>query len=260
MTEKAKELLSKQKYNEAWKKIFSKRPESGPCVNACRKLMPTSAKDFFERGYTVNPKMKIEELEDLAHRWKTTTDKEDKIPLLYFLYGVINHNFIETYEGHLAEMLVRGTLIKHGFTLMNADDRMDTKLGVDIIAVKNGKTYYIQVKVVSFFLGMQPGQVDHRRKVFTKSIPNQIKENAGKELPEYIWVIYDYKTKKFFRNPYTNNFRFDVTKVINTADTDLYTLTEDYKKVFLTCDENGNVMRENKLPILNKENMFDSIV
>ncbi len=260
MFEYAKKILSPKKYNEFWKNTLSKRPTSGPCVYTCRCLMPKSAKEFFETAGNINSKMTKESFENIARKWKEKTDTEDEIPFKYFYYGVINHNCIETFEGHIAELTVRNSLIKNGFTILNADDRMDTKLGVDIIAEKNGKIYYIQVKVVSFFLGMQPGQVDHRRKVFTKSIPNQIKENAGKTLPKYVWVIYDYLTKKFFHNPYTNNFQFDVTKVIDTSDTDFYRLSDDYKKVFLTYDEKGRLIRENNLPKLNQNNMFDDII
>ncbi len=227
----ANEKGDKKLFSVPWRDIFALRENSGCCVKACKDLNPSSAEDFFNRGYTVNKKMHIDNLCDLALRWKGHLGKiVEDVPDSLFLDNVICHNFVETFKGVNREKEVIKMLLENDYEILDSTDEDDWKLGADIIARKNGIIYFIQVKVVSFLFGMKKDCIDDRKKIFSQFIPEQLKKNNGKKIP-FIWLFYDYDTKDWFFNPLTNSFQFDIEKVLDNTTWNC-SVRKEYREIF----------------------------
>lgn len=221
----------KKLFSKPWRDIFAKRHNSGCCVQACRELNPSSAEEFFKNGHLVNDKMLIENICDLALRWKGYLGKiVEDVPDYLFLDNVICHNFVETFKGVNREKEVIKILIDNGYEILKSTDRDDWNLGADIIARKNGVLYFIQVKPVSFLFGRKQDCIDDRKKIFSQFLPEQLKANNGKKVP-FIWLFYDYETYDWFFNPLTNNFQFDIEKVLDNEPWNC-PIRDDYRKIF----------------------------
>ena len=231
-------ILKSQRFSIPWRNIYAKRINSGPCVYTCKQLKPSSPEEFYKIGYTKNPKMTKEAIEDIAFRWREYCNAQD-IPLVVFYDNVVCHNFVETWRGVNKENEVTEIIIKCGGKILPSTDKDDYDLGADIIAKFGEKIYYIQVKVTSFLFGPRQDCIDDRKKIFEQFIPNQLKKNGGKKIP-FIWLFYDYETKDWFFNPKTNNFRFDIEDMLlykPEDKNDKCLLKQEYCDIF-SNDEN----------------------
>ena len=225
--EAQKDILKSPKYANAWRNIYSKRNVSGPCMETCNKLKPVSCEDFYERAVSICQKLSKENMERIAVKWRDYCNEYD-IPLRTFYDVVVCHNIVETFKGQENEMKVVSMLRDNGFEIVPTTDDDDSMRGIDIIARKNGKTYFIQVKVISYLYGGKPDLVADRQKVFTEYIPNQ-RETYGDGIP-YVWVFYDYKTKEWVWNSENNSFQWDITKILEKKGYCM--LKEEYRNYF----------------------------
>jgi hypothetical protein len=236
--EDSKKILKSKKFSIPWRNIYAKRINSGKCVYTCKLLDPKDPEEFYNIGHTKNPKMAKEAIEDIAYRWREYCHADD-IPLVVFYDNVVCHNFVETWRGVNKEKEVMERILSCGGKILPSTDKDDCDLGADIIAQFGDNMYYIQVKVTSFLFGPKQDCIDDRKKVFEQFIPNQLKKNNGKKIP-FIWLFYDYDSKDWFFNPLTNNFRFDIEKVLdykpNDKD-DKCLLKKEYSDIF-SNDEN----------------------
>ena len=241
--EKSKKILSDKRFSIPWRNVYAKRFNSGPCVYTCKQLDPSSPEEFYRIGYTKNPKMHPDYLENLAYRWREYCNAQD-IPLVVFYDNVVCHNFVETWRGVNKEKEVISRIIKSGGEILPSTDKDDSDLGADIIAKFGDNVYYIQVKVTSFLFGPKKDCIDDRKKIFEQFIPNQLKKNKGKKIP-FIWLFYDYDTKDWFFNPKTNNFRFDIEDMLmykpNDAK-DKCLLKQEYCDIFSNEENRRNYL------------------
>ncbi len=230
----AKESGNKDLFSIPWRNIYAKRSNSGPCVKTCRLLCPDSSEEFYINGYTLNPKMSFEHIEELAIKYRASTGMEH-LPLSLFYDNIVCHNFVETFEGCKKELEVIRPLKDNGFKPLPSTDEDDWKYGADIIAEKNKIIHFIQVKPISFLFGMRKDCIDDRRKIFSQFIPEQIKRNNGKKIP-FIWLFYDYSTKDWLFNPLKNNFQFDIEELLDSTNF-ACSVKDEYKYIFK--DENN---------------------
>ena len=228
---------NKSLFSWPWRNIFAKREKSGMCVNACKTLNPSSMEEFYEKGWTVNPKMHPDEIEKIASGLLSHCKATD-IPLSKAYDLVVCHNFVETYRGVNREKELIKILVENGWEILPSTDEDDWKLGADIIARKNGVTVYVQVKCTSFLFGPRPDCVEDRRKVFYQFIPEQIKRNNGVK-PKFIWVFYDYNTYDWIYNPIKNNYRWDFEEIVD-YNTPKCSLRKDFVKYFDAENTEGN--------------------
>ena len=225
----AKDSGNKDLFSVPWRNVYAKRKNSGPCMKTCRLLCPDNCEAFYINGYTINPKMSFEHIEDLAIKYRKHICRED-LPLSLFYDIIVCHNFVETFEGCQKELEVIRVLKKSDFKQIPSTDKDDWKYGADIIVEKNGIIYFIQVKPISFLFSMNKDCIDDRRKIFNQFIPEQIKRNNGKKIP-FIWLFYDYNTKDWVFNPLKNNFQFNIEEVLD-SDNFVCSVKEEYKGVF----------------------------
>lgn len=226
--ESKKEILNKPIYVSPWRDIYSKRRISGPCMKTCSRLKPVDEEDFYNRAADICDKLSKENMERIALKWKEYCN-EDKIPLSTFYDVVVCHNIVETFRGKENELTVANMLRDKGFEIIPTTDDDDAERGIDIMAKKNGKLHFIQVKVVSYLFGFKPDLVADRQKVFTSYIPNQ-KKVYGEGIP-YIWIFYDYKTKEWVWNKFNNSFQWDITKILDSTDK-YCSLKKEFKEYF----------------------------
>lgn len=226
--EQQKIILNDSKYAIPWRDIYSKRSVSGPCMKTCSKLKPINVEDFYNRAGDICNKLSKDNMERIAVMWRNYC-KEDNIPLSTFYDVVVCHNIIETFNGKLQEINVANMLREHGFEIIPNTDKDDAERGIDIIAKKNNKLHFIQVKVISYLYGIKPDLVNDRKKVFDEYIPNQIKE-YGEGIP-YVWIFYDYKTKEWIWNENNNSFQWDITKLLDATD-QFCSLKTEYRDYF----------------------------
>ena len=225
----AKESGDKNLFSVPWRNIYAKRKNSGPCMKTCRLLCPDSSEEFYLNGYTINPKMSFEHIEELAVNYRASVKRED-LPLSLFYDNIVCHNFVETFEGCKKELEVIRALKKTDFKQVPSTDEDDWKYGADIIVEKNGIIHFIQVKPISFLFSMNKDCIDDRKKIFYQFIPEQIKKNGGKKIP-FIWLFYDYNTKDWIFNPLKNNFQFNIEELLD-SDNFVCSVKDEYKDIF----------------------------
>ena len=225
--EKQKKKLNDKTYALPWWSIYSKRNVSGPCMKTCSRLKPIDAEDFYNRAGDICDKLKKENMERIAIKWKKYCGEED-IPLSTFYDTVVCHNIIETFRAKETELMVANMMRDAGFEILPTTEEDDAKRGIDIFARKDGKTVFVQVKVISYLFGNKYDLVSDRIKVFTQYIPNQ-KETYGEGIP-YYWIFYDYKTKEWIWNPETNSFKWDSEKLLNKNG--IFKVKDEYAHFF----------------------------
>ena len=133
-----------------------------------------------KRGRSAN------ELEKLAIEWMNEYGKGD-IPLDKFYDALVLHAVVETYDGFKYEKMAKDMLDDCGFETDWSDDAADGKYFVDIIAKKDGVTYFIQVKPLSFFTASREHTRRDRVKAF--NCMRQAKQDFGNIV--YKYLIYD---------------------------------------------------------------------
>ena len=149
-----------QKYKKQTREFYDKafRPHDviGKCMNAYRTWIKTTndtTLESFFNYYLANVKSE-DTFVSLSNvlSYLTNLPKEDMLDLL------VRHVIIETYFGGQVENYVIDYIKKQkGTEIVNLDketkELFDRKYGVDIVFTFEGKTYFVQVKPVSFFLG-----------------------------------------------------------------------------------------------------------
>ena len=210
--EEVRKILNKNVYTVPWRNKYSSKRISGPCIDTCKKTMPKNAEDYYNRAGDYCNKMTKENMERIANMWRNSCN-EEKIPLSVFYDGVVCHTIIETFNGYKKENTILNLLRGSGFTV-SYDEYDDSMCGIDMTVQKGNKTYFIQVKTVSYLFGHAYDCIADRKKIFTEYLPNQ-KKKYGDNIP-YYWIFYDKDSDKWIWNPFTNSFKWDISMILDS--------------------------------------------
>lgn len=106
----------------------------------------------------------------LAEKYKFLVEKNSdlKFDLKTYFYDAVCHIIIETKDGHKNEEEFIDYLKKQGYNCYFPDGRIDAKFGIDVIAEKNEKTFFVQVKPLTFFLSQRRDVYEDRVKLCRK--------------------------------------------------------------------------------------------
>ena len=142
-----------------------------------------------------------DELEALAMQWRSYSNTHYQ--LVEYYDALVLHAVIETFDGLRKEEIVFNGFLKYGFDTSYTEGSTDSTCGVDIIAKKNGKTFLVQVKTLSYFYGHTPKLESDRRMIFTAE-PKR-REIFGPDAV-FVWYIYDPGTDMWMENRYGKGY------------------------------------------------------
>lgn len=214
----------KQKFNsDVISELYEKKLKFGESIGYVSALMkkfaPTSLEQAYD-SYIVSgiidsdlPRTQrgrtAEELEELAIEWHDYYGKGD-IPLVEFYDALVLHAIVETYVGYSFEAEAKRMLDENGFETSWASDYDDGKYAVDIIANKDGRRYFIQVKPVSFFVSNRGHTTRDRRRIIEAMV------NAVHDFGDitYKYLIYDKNTKMWLVNEKDGRCAFDYSTLV----------------------------------------------
>ena len=204
--------------NLVWKRGLCKAARTGHGSNLFDLLEPESHIDFFNKliNYAsqniktktiYNRGLTVEESCNLAHEFKHNVEELDasiKFPVEDYLDYIIYVNVIQTFDGHINEVMLVNYIKKYYYPdVHKASGELDSKYGIDILYRNN--TRGIQVKSINFFLGQKQSTINDRQNI--KILKEEVKEKFDIEMK---YAIFDRKTFNYVKN--INNtpiFSFD---------------------------------------------------
>lgn len=225
----AKKKLNRiQQLRNIYKTVFSSSSSIGNCTNLYRKLQPTSYEDFFvkyfnfaeqnlhlnieERGLTTSEFIRMcLQYKDVAER-----NTKERYPIDIFIYGMLCHIIVETFEGQKKEEDFKKYLQKLGCECDSYDGKIDGRYSVDIKAIKKGKEQAIQIKPISFFLSTAYDTVQDKLKMQRNY--HEVLEKFGIETFYGVYII-DENTReiKWLKNG--KQFVFTLKDLLNEDNT-----------------------------------------
>lgn len=224
--------------------IFLKKYISSACIGQCTYLFdkynPKTADEFIisyttdcdDNFDTVNFRgnktkgRSYDDLRSIAHGlYKDLSDnnllKENNITFEECYDEIINHCIIETFNGKKYELFIKNVLSNNGYIVQNTNGKIDEIYGIDIIAKKNDKYRYFQIKPVTAFIGNKnqsliEDRINFYRKEYDWNTVGYKQYNLPKG--EILYMCYD-KNKKdiaFLKNKNTNRHFFRLNELCNT--------------------------------------------
>src|SRR5574344_1140118 len=144
----------------------------------------------------------------------------DKLkPLNYkdFFYKYIKHVIIETFDGHMRELIIQKSLEEKGFKLVHGDKDEDSKLNIDFKVYKNNVLkYFIQVKPhTCFYSNKNESLICDRKRFFLK----QREGNVIFPNVPYYYMIYDTNDGKWYKNKNNGRFVYLLDEICNKDGT-----------------------------------------
>lgn len=104
---------------------------------------------------------------------------------------LINHGIIETYYGGIKEKFVHEYIKTQKDTyLLPKNDEWDRKYNIDNGFIYNNKTFLIQIKPLSFFLGKEPKTIEDRKLAIIKTNNFKIDNKEYKDAT-FKYVVYE---------------------------------------------------------------------
>ena len=115
-----------------------------------------------------------------------------------------------------------------GYDVAYTEGRLDSELGVDIVAKKDDKTYLVQVKVMSYFFGHTPQLPKDREHVCSKTVKQKREETFGKDAT-FVWYIYNSNTNSWAENE-DGTSAFSIDELMNSDGTISENISGGFKK------------------------------
>ena len=131
---------------------------------------------------------------------------------------IINNTIIETFNGKKYEVHVKELLTNSGYLVQNTNGKIDEIYGIDLIAEKNGKYRYFQIKPVTTFIGNKnQSLIEDRINFFKKEKEWNTNGFIEYNLPkgEILYMCYD-KNKNgilFLKNEKTKKHFFRLNEL-----------------------------------------------
>src|SRR5574344_298551 len=220
---KAKKNL--RMYNFQWKK-YAGEHSVGNCAYLFDKLKPLNYKDFFykyikdgeesdEADETKRGRTR-EEIFEISKNYLKSIDNSC-IPLEMCIDEYIMHVIIETFDGHMRELIIQKSLEEKGFKLVHGDKDEDSKLNIDFKVYKNNVLkYFIQVKPhTCFYSNKNESLICDRKRFFLK----QREGNVIFPNVPYYYMIYDTNDGKWYKNKNNGRFVYLLDEICNKDGT-----------------------------------------
>lgn len=167
-----------------------------------------------------------DELEALAIEWKDWS--HSNFPLVDFYDTLVLHAVIETFDGLRKEEEVYKAFQGLGYDVTYTEGKLDSDLGVDIVASKGDKKYLVQVKVMSYFFGKTPRLPKDRAHVCSEEAKEGRKKAFGEDAI-FVWYIYDGRTGLWAEND-DGTSAFSLEELMNPDGTISNNIIGGFKK------------------------------
>lgn len=243
---KAKEILAKNQFvTSVWRNNFSPSNVIGNCTNLYRKLNPENCEDFFKKyleyakthkDLPINERGLTEE--ELVETAKSYYEKCNPYGFNTFLYDMICHIIVETYNGQQMESQFIKYLERLGYSCTKFDGAVDAKYGLDIKVSNeknnNQKPFAVQIKPISFFISNRMDVERDRIRACYKyeDAKNELDiityyaiYNRNKTNGEITWL----KNNAGFSFKINELFQYDKNNIEGTFKR--YTLTSNFEKL-----------------------------